>query len=98
MAQSTKTTLDNLADNQMSYLKIVFTDPKSGKQLRISAQNVRLMTESSTLDIGGRSVECEFFCQHLQYSDKNLFNTDPPKEPATVVDATRKSRRILKKS
>lgn len=67
MEQSTKTALNNLADNQMSHLKIVFTDPKSGKQLRVSAQNPELMTENATIG----SVEYEFFCDNLQYSDKN---------------------------
>lgn len=71
MEQSTKTALNNLADNRISHLKIVFTDPRKGKQLRISAQNIQLVAESSTLNIGTPSIEYEFFCGHLQYSDKN---------------------------
>ena len=67
MAQSTKTALSNLADNQISHLKIVFTDPRNGKQLRISAQSLKLVTECSTIG----DVEYEFFCDNLQYSDKN---------------------------
>jgi len=71
MAQSTKTILNNLTDNHLSQLKIVFTDPKNGKQLRIFANNVISMTHSISRFMNSESCELEFFCQNLQYSDKN---------------------------
>lgn len=67
--EMTRKYLDTLAYEDID-LKIVFTDPASGKQLRIFAQDIKLMTQSSTFDIGPRSnMEMEFFCQNLQYSD-----------------------------
>lgn len=58
--------------NENIDLKIVFTDPTSGKQLRICAQDIKLTTQSSTFNVGHlNKMEMEFFCQNLQYSDKN---------------------------
>lgn len=62
---TTRNTLTKLADNDLLDLKLTFTDPTNGKQLRISAKNVRMMTESSTLDIGGMGLDVEFFCDNL---------------------------------
>lgn len=70
--EMTRKSLDILANDSID-LKIVFTDPTNRKQLRICAQDIKLMTQSSTFNVGHlNKVEMEFFCRNLQYSDKNL--------------------------
>jgi len=64
-------TLSNQLDKDLSYFKIVFTDPKSGKQLRVCCQNAKLMSENASSCIGNLNLEVEYFCDNLMYSDKN---------------------------
>lgn len=54
-------------------LRIVFTDPKSGGQLRIYAKKPFLVSKSfdyKPLDLKLNELCLEFFCENLQYSDK----------------------------
>ena len=62
MTQQIRQKLDNKIDN----LKITFTDPINGKQLRVSCENAVLVSESSQLDIGGSDLDMELFCDNLQ--------------------------------
>jgi len=63
-------------DDNLSELRLVLTDPDSGKQLRIFCNRPKLMTESSDSFFNNRKREFEFFCQNLQYSDSS-----PSKSP-----------------
>jgi len=65
MTQQTRQKLDNKIGN----LKITFTDPSSGKQLRVSCKNAVLVSESSQLDIGGSGLDMELFCDNLQFGE-----------------------------
>lgn len=69
----TEEALLQLRKEEYADIKITLTDPKNGKQIRISAPKSKLMTASSSrfMGKGGMSVDLEFFCHDLQYSDKN---------------------------
>lgn len=73
MEQSNNRPLLGILGNSPNSLRIVFTDPDSGKQLRIYMTNPIVVSEhidynnlSKRLD----DVSAEFFCRDLQYSDK----------------------------
>lgn len=53
-------------------LKITFTDPTSGKQLRIHCLNPVIVHQSLSLSTGNSNyADMELFCESLQYSDEN---------------------------
>lgn len=53
-------------------LKVTFTDPTSGKQLRIHCLKPVIVHQSLSLSMGNSNyADMELFCDNLQYSDKN---------------------------
>ena len=57
-------------DNPVSELKITFTDPKSGKQLRVFCEYPEIVSENFALGVGSySSLDIEMFCKNLQMGE-----------------------------
>lgn len=67
----TNQTLSSVADAEnISELKMVFTDPKNRKQLRVFCRRPKVQTENSSRFLNSATREFEYFVDDLKWSDK----------------------------